>query len=182
MGKGVPAALLATTLRATIRARLEFAEDPGRFLTEINRRIGADLSYLDMFITAQLAFFSHESNELALASAGHCPALKYSQGSRHAVRLQLSGVPLGVLDEVHYETARERVTAGDRFVFLTDGIYEVESAAGEMLGFDRIAEQIPRFGAGPLPDFCGRLLDFLRTYSGGAPATDDRTLLVLECL
>ena len=182
MGKGVPAALLATTLRATIRARLDLAEDPGKFLTEINRRIGADLSRLDMFITVQLAFFSHEDGEVALANAGHCPALRYSRGSAHAARLLLSGVPLGVLDEVNYETARERVTPGDRFVFLTDGLYEVESPSGEMLGFDRIAEQIPKFGSGALPDLCGRLLDFLRTYSGGAPALDDRTLLILECL
>jgi serine phosphatase RsbU (regulator of sigma subunit)/anti-sigma regulatory factor (Ser/Thr protein kinase) len=182
MGKGVPAALLATTLRATIRARLELAENPGKFLTEINRRIGADLSRLDMFITVQLAFFSHEKSELAVANAGHCPALKYSQGIGHAVQLPLSGVPLGVLDEVNYETARERVTAGDRFVFLTDGLYEVESPAGEMLGFNRIAEQIAKFGSTALPDVCGRLLEFVRAYSGDAPALDDRTLLVIECL
>jgi serine phosphatase RsbU (regulator of sigma subunit)/anti-sigma regulatory factor (Ser/Thr protein kinase) len=181
MGKGMPAALLATILRTSLRARLDFADDPGALLTEINRQISPDLARLDSFITAQIAFFSHESQELLFASAGHCPLLKYSAGDDTGEQFRSGGVPLGVLLGEQYTTHRVPVASGDRFVFLTDGIYEAESTSGEPLGWDRIVSEIPRLWLGTPNAFCGRVLDFVRNFTGGAEASDDRTLLTLEC-
>jgi serine phosphatase RsbU (regulator of sigma subunit) len=182
MGKGMPAALLATILRTSLRARLDFADDPGMLLSEINRQISPDLERLDSFITAQVAFFSSESQELLFASAGHCPLLKYSAGNRQVDQLRVGGVPLGVLGGEHYSTHRVAFAPGDRFVFLTDGIYEAENPSGEFLGWDRIVSEIPRLWVGTPNAFCGRVLDFVRGFTGGAEASDDRTLLTLECL
>jgi serine phosphatase RsbU (regulator of sigma subunit)/anti-sigma regulatory factor (Ser/Thr protein kinase) len=182
MGKGMPAALLATVLRTAIRARLELADDPGRLLSEINNQLSADLAKLDMFITAQLAFFCHETGQLVYASAGHCPILHYARGSSAAELKEAGGIPLGVLTDVTYESTRVEVRAGDRFVFQTDGLYEVHSPEGEILGIERVAEKIPALWSGSPSAFCRSLLDFVRAYSGGVPAADDRTLLTLECL
>ena len=182
MGKGMPAALLATVLRTTIRARLDLATDPGRLLSEVNTQISADLAKLDMFITAQLAFFSHADNDLAYASAGHCPILMYRRGDTAGIQKAAGGIPLGVLTDVEYETTHEPVVAGDRFVFLTDGLYEVHSPGGEILGLDRIAAEIPKLWFSSPSAFCRQLLEFVRTHSGNLPATDDRTLMTLECL
>jgi serine phosphatase RsbU (regulator of sigma subunit)/anti-sigma regulatory factor (Ser/Thr protein kinase) len=182
MGKGMPAALLATILRTSLRARLDFAEDPGVLLSEINRQISPDLARLDSFITAQVAFFSHESQELLFASAGHCPLLKYSARHARVDQFRGGGVPLGVLEGEHYTTHRVPIAPGDRFVFLTDGIYEAESTSGEFLGWDRIVREIPDLWVGTPNSFCGRVLDFVRNFTGGAEASDDRTLLTLECL
>ena len=182
MGKGMPAALLATVLRTTIRARLDLADDPGRLLSEINNQLSADLAKLDMFITAQLAFFCHETNELIYASAGHCPILMFRRGSFIAEHKAAGGIPLGVLTNVDYESTREPVEAGDRCVFLTDGLYEVHAPGGEILGLERVAAEIPLLWKGAPSAFCRGLLDFVRAYSGDAPAADDRTLLTLECL
>jgi serine phosphatase RsbU (regulator of sigma subunit) len=182
MGKGMPAALLATLLRTSIRAHSDLAEDPGRLLTIINRQLGADLNNLGMFITAQLAFFSNETDELVFASAGHCPLLKFSPGAACAIQSSGGGVPLGVLDEVEYESMREPIAPGDRFIFLTDGIYEAQSAAGEILGLDPLSQKIPALCAGDPRSGCERLLAFVAAYSAGAPAADDRTLLIAHVL
>jgi serine phosphatase RsbU (regulator of sigma subunit)/anti-sigma regulatory factor (Ser/Thr protein kinase) len=181
MGKGMPAALLATILRTSLRARLDLADDPGMLLTEINRQISPDLARLDSFITAQVAFFSHDSHELLFASAGHCPILKYASGDKLGEQFTGGGVPLGVLEGEHYTTHRVSVAPGDRFVFLTDGIYEAESPAGQPLGWDRIVAEIPKMWIGTPNAFCGRVLDFVRNFTDGAEASDDRTLLTLEC-
>ena len=130
MGKGMPAALLATILRTSLRARLDLADDPGLLLGEINRQISADLARLDSFITAQVAYFSPDSQELLFANAGHCPLLKYAAGSDKGEQFRGGGVPLGVLSGEHYTTHRVPVGPGDRFLLLTDGIYEAESPAG----------------------------------------------------
>ena len=182
MGKGLPAALLATVLRATIRARLDLAAEPGRLLSEINSQLIPDLAKLDMFITAQLAFLCHETGRLIYASAGHCPILMYRRGGAGAEQKAAGGIPLGVLTDAAYDSTYESVKSGDRFVFLTDGLYEVHSPVGEILGLDRVAAKIPSLWEGSPASFCRSLLDFVRVHSGGVPATDDRTLLTLECL
>jgi serine phosphatase RsbU (regulator of sigma subunit) len=89
-----------------------------------DRQLGADLKKLQMFITIQLAFLPHESGELIFASAGHCPLLKFSPGVASATQSHGGGVPLGVMEEVEYESHREPMTSGDRVVLLSDGIYE----------------------------------------------------------
>jgi len=182
MGKGIPAAMLATILRTTIRAHSEMADNPGGLLTVVNRQLGVDLNNLGMFITAQLAFFPNASDELIFASAGHCPLLRFSPGDTCASASIGGGVPLGVMDEVEYESMRERIAPGDRLIFLTDGVYEAQSATGEVLGLDSLAQQIPTYCAGDPRSGCGRLLDYVARYSAGAPPADDRTFLIAQYL
>lgn len=181
MGKGMPAALLATVLRTAIRARIDLAEDPGRLLSEVNRQISSDLAKLDMFVTAQVAFFSHETMQLTVANAGHCPIIKLPRGKERAVRLEAGGIPLGVIDDVFYESTRHDAAPGDRFVLLTDGLYEAEAATGEMLGLDRLTARILETRSSAPDEFCGAVLDYVCLYSGNAQASDDRTILLLEC-
>lgn len=180
MGKGVPAALLATILRTTIRAHSDLAEDPGRLLTLVNRQLSVDLNNLDMFITVQIAFLSDETDELIFASAGHCPLLIFPQGAVAASQRRGGGIPIGILNDVEYESMREPIAPGDRFIFLSDGIYEVQSAAGVILGLDALARQIPALCTGDPRSDCRRLLDYVDAYSAGTPAADDRTVLVAQ--
>jgi serine phosphatase RsbU (regulator of sigma subunit)/anti-sigma regulatory factor (Ser/Thr protein kinase) len=182
MGKGMPAALLATILRTTIRAHSNLADDPGRLLTVVNRQLGIDLNNLGMFITAQIAFLPNETDELIFASAGHCPLLKFSRGATCASQSRGGGMPLGVLDDVEYESMREPIVPGERFIFFTDGIYEVRSAAGEILGLDSLAQRIPVLCTGDPRRDCKRLLDYVASYSARVPAADDRTLLIAQRL
>jgi len=73
MGKGMPAALLATILRTSRAAPGSISRTtPGCSLSEVNRQISPDLA-ASTVSSRQIAFFSHESRELLYARAGHCP-------------------------------------------------------------------------------------------------------------
>ncbi|HEX4085834.1 MAG TPA: SpoIIE family protein phosphatase [Chthoniobacteraceae bacterium] len=182
MGKGMPAAILATILRTSVHARLELAETPGLLLTEVSRQLFPDLARLDSFITAQIAFYSHGTGTLLYASAGHCPLLKFPGGKGGPCEeLKGGGMPLGVMQNERYETHCVTAFPGDRFVFLTDGIYEAEDTAGKALGWERAIGEIPGLWTGTPAAFCGRMLDVIRKFTGYADASDDRTLLTLEC-
>jgi len=180
MGKGVPAALLATVLRTAIHARLDLATEPGKLLTEVNHQIAVDLAQIDMFITAQVAYLSCKENILLLSNAGHCPLLHCQAATNKVVRSHGGGLPLGVIDGFEYDVKSCIIEPGDRLVFLTDGLYEVENAAMEMLGIEALTQQIHADRSLPLIDFCERILGFVREYSGTAAASDDRTLLAFE--
>ena len=182
MGKGIPAALLATILRTTIRARRELATTPDLLLTEVNRLMQADLTRLEMFITAQVTFVADNSSQLVFASAGHCPILKYSPRDGSVEQIQEGSVPLGVLPGVLYSSYRAEVLPGQRFVFLTDGVYEAEGRDGKMLGMEEVARQVRVLSAETPAGFCERLLDLARNYSRPDRPSDDRTLLVMDAL
>ncbi len=182
MGKGVPAALLATILRTAIHARLEMAPQPGRLLTDVNRQIASDLSHLDMFITAQVAFLSLSGNTLWIANAGHCPPLLCKTGRTGVQQLKGDGLPLGVIDDFEYQAQSYPMEIGERLIFLTDGLYEVVDTGEQMLGIDKLVAQIDALAGEPPTDFCASLLEFVKNYSGRKPASDDRTLLTLERL
>jgi sigma-B regulation protein RsbU (phosphoserine phosphatase) len=92
------------------------------------------------------------------------------------------GVPLGVLEEMPYESTRHPFEVGDQLILLTDGLYEVENPAGQMLGRDELTRQITRL-AGQSPEaVCHSVLAWVEEYSGSPLASDDRTILVVECL
>lgn len=182
MGKGVPAALLATIFRTAIRSRLNLSETPGWLLSQINKQIHQELGHLNMFITAQAAFLSYGSRKLKLASAGHCPALLLPQGQDGVQFLAADGIPLGIDPGDIYEERLIDARAGDRLLFLTDGLYETEDQGGRMLGLEGFASQLDQFWSEGLNTLPSRVMDFLACYSDGRPPQDDRTLMALEIL
>lgn len=130
MGKGVPAALLATIFRTAIRSRLNLAETPGWLLSKIDEQFHEELGHLNMFITAQAAYFSYDKKTLKLSSAGHCPAFLMKGDNSSPEKLTAEGIPLGINPAGIYEERIMNLDTGDRVLFITDGIYETENEAG----------------------------------------------------
>ena len=182
MGKGVPAALLATIFRTAIRSRLNLAETPGWLLSKINKQIHDEFGHLSVFITAQAAFYTYDKRKLKLASAGHCPALLLSEGSEEAAQLTAEGMPLGIDPDVVYEERLIDMNSGDRVLFLTDGMYEAENVEGQMLGIDGLSNRLPEIWEKGLDSVTDRAFSVVEKHIQGLPPTDDKTLIALEIL
>ncbi len=180
MGKGVPAALLATIFRTAIRSRLNLAETPGWLLSQINTQIHDELGHLNMFITAQAAYFSYEDRQLKLASAGHCPAFLTRNGKREPEEVTAEGLPLGIHPDDIYEECLLKLDTGDRVLFITDGIYEAENPSGEMLGIDGFSRRLPEIWQEGIEAVPENALSVVAVFSQGSAAQDDKTLLALE--
>jgi serine phosphatase RsbU (regulator of sigma subunit) len=183
MGKGLPAALLATIFRTSVRARPDLAADPGRLLTVINQQLYGDLAELDMFITAQIAWCETATGRLRMASAGQGDALRLiaGAGSQPAQPLRCrGGMPVGILPETAYITEDFAIGVGDLVIFLTDGLYEIEGTDGRMLGLDGLAALMPHHWSGDPAAFAASLLNFVSNYGRAGQAADDRTLIVVK--
>lgn len=176
MGKGMPAALLATIFRTAVRARLDLAGTPGQLLTEVNRQLASDLDNLDMFITAKLVFLSYEDHMIHYADAGHCPILIRRKNEPALLQIQADGFPLGVSDHFEYPAETFQIEPGDVLTMITDGVYE---GFGEK-GLDYLMQQILKLEHRNLPDWCNRLLSLSEGNVEATPLRDDRTILVLE--
>jgi serine phosphatase RsbU (regulator of sigma subunit) len=181
MGKGVPASLLASNMRAALRARPSMASTPGKLLTELNRQLVPDLVRLEMFITAQIAWLSEERNEMVLSNAGHCPLLVQDFPEQIPRLVGLRSFPIGIEENAEFTDVTIPLPPDCRILMHTDGLYEVENDAEEMLGQAGLAEILPSLWRDATPElFCTRVLQFLRTYTHDARPSDDRTMLAVQ--
>src|SRR5437868_7397318 len=95
MGKGLPAALFAGSLRTLLRAIANPWTPPARLLAELNDLMFDDLSNADIFITLQLVTADLRRRTLTVANAGHCPLL-LCDGMGRGSAVAPDGMPLGV--------------------------------------------------------------------------------------
>ncbi|EDY82094.1 Stage II sporulation protein E [Verrucomicrobiia bacterium DG1235] len=182
MGKGVPAALLATIFRTAIRSRLNLAETPGWLLAKINKQIHDELGHLNMFITAQAAFLSYDKKVLKLASAGHCPAILLDSVSSETQLLEAEGMPLGIDPSDLYEENLIQLSDTSRLLFITDGFYEAENPTGDMLGMERLIAAIPDIWNDGIESVPNKAFGLVSKFAKGRSATDDQTMVALEIL
>ena len=135
-GKGMPAALLASSLQATVRAYATTYRDPAILCRELNRVVCGNTEP-GRYITFFYGVLS--SNELTYTNAGHVPPILLRSDSPEEMEnpsLAKGGTPLGILPGSVYEQGRVALDAGDHLVLVTDGITEAEGATGSQFKDD----------------------------------------------
>lgn len=178
-GKGVPAALLVSSLHAYLTAYLEVAGTLPELLGKLDRAL-YNTSTPDKFVTAFIALLSPETGELEYSNAGHsaCYLLKRDGEVRE---LRAGGFPLGAFDmNVPYPSKRLRIERGERLLLYTDGITEATNEQKESYEQHR---PLPEFLARNKPEkadaFVADLITELKNFTGTTPQNDDITVLYL---
>lgn len=120
-GKGIPAALLHSSLRAVFRLIAAETTDP----VGIAARLGAALHGQTggvPYATAIVSRLDAKAMRLTYVNAGH-PAGLLLRGDADW-RLDVGGSPLGLLPNATYEASIVDLRPGDLGVFVTDGVTE----------------------------------------------------------
>jgi serine phosphatase RsbU (regulator of sigma subunit) len=198
-GKGIPAALLMANLQATLQGQVIHPGTVAQTMGRINDLM-VRASGTAMYATFFYGVLDRITGTFAYSNAGHEPPLLLrSNGTLD--RLEVGGIPIGMLPGAVWEEARATIGAGDLLVLFTDGITE---AMGPMV---LPVGSLPGGGDGadeeedPEPDFFGseRLIEMVRgcagktalevrdailaavaTFTRGEPQSDDMTLVVLR--
>jgi sigma-B regulation protein RsbU (phosphoserine phosphatase) len=176
VGKGVPAALLASHVQATVRA-LASADHPPRELTgKVNAAV-CDRVVHGRFVSFFYARLAAQERLLTYTCAGHpAPILVRTDGTW--MRLSEGGPVLGEFDGRRFEQANVPLASGDRLVLCTDGLLEAENSRGETFGDGQFLATLLQNRAGSAEMLRNILMDGLRTHCGGR-LNDDVTLLTL---
>ncbi len=165
-GKGVSAALLASTLQGMIYSQLvarmpltEIVDSANRFLT--SKRIG------EKYATVVIARLRRDG-ELEYVNCGHVPPLLVCGGE--VIRPSHGNLPVGLLPDAVYESDRYSLHAGDRLVLVTDGVTEAENAEGEFFDNERLEIAAKK---GSMQDVFAAVSEFC----GSTPLSDDCTVV-----
>jgi serine phosphatase RsbU (regulator of sigma subunit) len=181
MGKGVPAALFSTTMRGLLRGLAARSHDPAQLLSGLNRLLHAELSSVDMFITAQIVHLDLRTRQVTAASAGHCPLLFVPFGVNDVAALPTRGLPLGVLPDTNYR--HETALLGEPATLLlhTDGLTDARNPAGHLFGQRRLMSWLHSnaLAGHRASDLRDRLATELHRFRGTAEMVDDQAFLLL---
>lgn len=180
-GHGIPAALLMTTARAFLRARLLAPGSPATVVGDVNRLLTVDTRDSGRFMTLFLLEIDPADGGLCCVRAGHDPALLYDPGRGVFAEIGGRGIPLGIDDQwVYEENVLRPLPQGSMLVLGTDGIWEARAASGEMYGKTRLRQAIARGASGDARTVVETVLADLDGFLAGMPRHDDVTLVVVK--
>ncbi len=188
MGHGMRAALITALLRGLLREQQALAGDPGAFLGELNRKLKALLERVGdlVFVTAVYLVVDAATGEVRLANAGHPAPLHLRRAGGKVAACAIPGGPgpaLGLIPDSVYAPVRLSLVAGDGMLLFTDGVFEVESAAGREFGEARLRAAVAARLAQATPALLdGLLADVQACRPPEAPAAlpDDVCLVVVD--
>jgi sigma-B regulation protein RsbU (phosphoserine phosphatase) len=174
-GKGVPAAMLVSSLRAVFR-NLAMREGTGvaQVVGDLNRYL-CENSKGAQYATIFYAIFELDASTLTFCNAGHCPALLVK--SQYVDRLGEGGMMLGIDAAHRYEEGRVRIERGDVLCFYTDGVTEQADPAGREYGESRLIEFLRANRNLPLTALQERLFATVLAFGNGRQ-DDDITAII----
>lgn len=169
-GKGMPAALLMSATRATLRTLARLDLSPGETLKQLNRMLLSDMP-ANKFVTMVYGVLEPESREITFASAGHLRPLLI-HGTCEFLPLD-TGLPLG-LAASSYPEYTVHLMPGMQVLLYSDGITEAQDRDEEEFGPSRLAEHFL------VPEACiDGLLEEIQRFSAGSTHTDDATAVLI---
>src|SRR5580700_11360675 len=176
-GKGTAAALYGAVAIGIMRSLAPQKLQPAEMLRQMNQIVG-ERRIEGRFMTACFATYQKGRGKLRVANAGQSQPLLYKDG--RCGKVELTGFPLGIFEEVAYDEWAVTLQTGDILVFHSDGIAETANSEGQFFGTERlrkIIEDQHELNASELADQVFREVEW---FSQGAPLSDDRTLVVLK--
>jgi sigma-B regulation protein RsbU (phosphoserine phosphatase) len=173
-GKGVPAALLASSISASVRA-IAPAVGPAGVCARVNATITGQIPD-GRFVTFVLGVVDPATRRLSYTNAGHNPPILV-RGDGEVVRLETGGPVLGVIPDAPYELGQLDLRAGDRLVFFTDGIVEATDGRDEF-GDERLVSLVAAERRSSPRDIVRHIVDAVASFNGSA-REDDMTLVVV---
>ncbi len=184
-GHGAPAALITSAAKSasTIIERLNV--EPAHAMELLNRAI-YDVSKGKIMMTFFLASFDLTTKELIYSNASHeAPYLiKTSDQPLKKKNLEplneVNNPRLGQARDTKYEQVKVQLDLGDRILFYTDGIPDIENPEktpwGEREFIKSIIETNKNFP--PIEMAVGNLVEMFSSYRKGAPLKDDITFFM----
>jgi phosphoserine phosphatase RsbU/P len=179
-GKGISAALLMASLRASLRGMtLEGPSDLAKTMVKVNRLV-YEASANNRYATFFFATYNPAICELRYVNAGHNPPVLLRGSSGEPLPLEAGGLVVGLLPEAPYEEQPVRMEPGDVLIAYTDGISEAMTADDEEWGEERMLEAARRAQKGSAQEILQAIFRAADEFTAAAPQHDDMTLLVMK--
>jgi len=186
-GKGIAAALLMSTVQATLRSLSAGGNGHGYANNSLADMV-ATLNQLlcnstrgANYVTFFYAQFDQTTQQLAYVNAGHNPPFFYRAEPSHDFRsLSSGGIFVGMFENCGYEQEVVQMQSGDVLIAFTDGLSEALDAGGEEFDEERIKEALAETAQLSVNEIRDEIVRRVKEWIASAPQYDDLTFIVMK--
>ncbi|MBS0197250.1 MAG: SpoIIE family protein phosphatase [Planctomycetes bacterium] len=191
VGKGIAAALLMASVRASLRAHVQEVYDLDEVVSRVNVALCNDTRDNE-FASLWYGVIDPVKLRLTYCSGGHEPPLVVRVPQHRAPtsadmdELSVGGMVVGVDPSQRYQRAVFDLRPRDVLVAYTDGMTDATNFTGEKFGKKRLRASVLKALSekpnGTAAELVERILWDMRQFTGLAQRTDDKTLVVVRVL
>lgn len=179
-GHDLGASIFMGQTRAYLRALAQLKDSVPEVMHDLNQFLMEDARD-QRFVTIALARLDPAKKSLSLTAAGQHAYI--ISRNKVASPLESSAMPLGIMHDIRQEIETEwRLSPGDIFISLTDGLSEALAPGGEFFGTKRILDIVSREAAQPAEKILERLVEEVHQFVGTTQMADDLTIVILRTL
>ncbi|MGA8027833.1 MAG: SpoIIE family protein phosphatase [Bryobacteraceae bacterium] len=177
-GKGLPAALLMSSLQARVQMLVETGPDPASAVTILNRNL-AERCPVGKFITFFYGLLDPITGILHYSNAGHnYPILLRADGT--VEQLSGNGLVMGIFRSTVYDANQVQLQPGDTLALYSDGVTEASAPAGDEFGESGLARFLQIHRNEPCLHTVEALADYVRAWCGSSSFADDFTIVLIR--
>lgn len=178
MGKGLPAAMIMSSVVGLIRAEVHYGRPLTDMLGQVNRILLKDTQF-SMFVTMGLAVIDTKKKTLTFANAGHLFPYVIQEGA--ITQIEQGSLPVGIDADVEYEEQTISFCGDNMLMLYTDGLVEVQNGKTDLYGFNRLEAYLRKNFVEHMGKLDGeKLLADARAFSKNGGFTDDVTLVLVR--
>jgi len=180
-GKGMPAALLMSSLQARVHVVFEEPDGLAQKLTRLNKSTCANCPD-NRFITFFTCIADPRTGHVTYANAGHNPPLVVRAKGGFELLEGAGGMILGILPMAQYQEANVTLDPGDVLVLFSDGVTEEADPDDNQFGEERLANIVAELSNRPAAEIVQEVHRAVHAFTQGAPAADDITVVIARRL
>lgn len=175
-GHGLPTGLLVAMAKASLVTLIDTGLTGSAIFSRLNDLIHRSTDSRS-YMTLALFVYDPGSRRAELTNAGQLAP--YRASTEGVESRSLPSFPLGVSERTDFPTGSWQLAAGDKVVFLSDGLVECRNPSGDLFGFERLEKILEREAASDTPALRDAILRDVEAFTGGTLPEDDRTLVIV---
>jgi len=179
-GKGAPAAITMAFALGSLKALGSGSQGtPSELVGRLNRNI-CHVSPNSVFASMFYARFDALRQELQYVNAGQDGVFLLRDGLKQMMKLETTGIVLGLSTQAEYQQRSVSFAPGDILVAATDGITEASNLDGRMLDEALLLDAVRNSLTASSSDIALNLIRVVDAHLKGSEPHDDRTVVVVQ--
>ena len=180
IGKGIPAAMMMSMFRGTIRAYADGGHSRHTFEDIIQKLNSVALRECrdGEFITMLMCHIDVKAMKMTYCNCGHEPAL-HIRGDK-ITELDSGGLVLGIMEDTEHKAETIALKDGDTILLYTDGLLDAMNFDNELWGKERMLEAVAECYGCSADQLVRNILGYRRRFVGLARQIDDTSIVAVR--
>ena len=180
IGKGIPAAMIMSMFRGTMRAYADggFARHGFAEIVRKLNKVTCSECRNGEFITLFMANIDVEAMTMTYCNCGHEPGLLIRDGK--ITEMDKGGLVLGIIEDVDYRIETVALEQDDLVLLYTDGLIDAMNFERQLWGRERLFEVIKEHPDCTAEQMIGNILRYRRRFAGLAEQIDDTSIVAIR--